>query len=322
MILTANLVGWSRSNHTDFVRAGAELSEPQKQRMQEINGELAMLQTTFAQNVLSEVNDSAVVVDTRAELAGLSEAQLASAAAAATARNLAGRYVIALLNTSGQPSLSSLESRELRERIARTSLARGSRGGEFDNRDVVTRIARLRAERSVLLGYPHHAGYILEEQTAQTVEAVNERLASLVPPAVANAKREAADLQAAAAAEGARLDIASWDWSFYTEKVRARRYDFDASELRPYFEMNNVLGKRRVFRREPALRVELQGATRAARLPSGRSRLGGLRRGTTRRWVCSWPITTHAPRSAAGPGWTRMARSHGSSGRVRSSRTT
>ena len=227
--------------HTDFVRAGAELSEPQKQRMQEINGELAMLQTTFAQNVLSEVNDSAVVVDTRAELAGLSEAQLASAAAAATARNLAGRYVIALLNTSGQPSLSSLESRELRERIARTSLARGSRGGEFDNRDVVTRIARLRAERSVLLGYPHHAGYILEEQTAQTVEAVNERLASLVPPAVANAKREAADLQAAAAAEGARLDIASWDWSFYTEKVRARRYDFDASELRPYFEMNNVL---------------------------------------------------------------------------------
>ena len=92
-----------------------------------------------------------------------------------------------------------------------------------------------------MLGYPNHAAYILERQTAQTIEAVNERLASLTPPAVANAEREAADLQAMANAEGAALELAAWDWSYYTEKVRADRYAFDASQLRPYFEMDNVL---------------------------------------------------------------------------------
>ena len=227
--------------YVDFVRAGARLSESQKERMQEINAELAALGSRFTQNVLDEVNASAVVVETEEELAGLSENEIASAAAAAAARGLENRYVIPLLNTSGQPALASLENRDLRERIARESLARGSQGGEYDNREVITTMARLRAERAAMLGYPNHAAYILERQTAQTVEAVNERLASLAPPAVANAEREAADLQAMANAEGADLELAAWDWSYYTEKVRADRYAFDASQLRPYFEMNNVL---------------------------------------------------------------------------------
>ena len=228
--------------HTDFVRAGAELSASDKERMQAINSELAALQTTFSQNVLSEVNESAVVVDTREELAGLSDSQLASAAQAATARDLEGKFVIPLLNTSGQPSLASLENRQLRQRIMQTSLSRGTRGGEYDNRETITRMARLRAERASLLGYPNHAAYVLEEQTAQTVAAVNERLASLAPPAVANARREAAALQSrVAAADGGDVELASWDWSYYAEKVRADRYNFDESELRPFFEMNNVL---------------------------------------------------------------------------------
>jgi peptidyl-dipeptidase Dcp len=125
----------------------------------------------------------------------------------------------------------------------RGSLARGSEDGEYDNREVITRLAELRAERAVMLGYPNHAAYILDEQTAQTVTAVNERLASLVPPAVANANREAADLQAMASAEGGDVELAAWDWSYYTEKVRAARYDFDASELRPYFEIDAVIEK-------------------------------------------------------------------------------
>ncbi len=227
--------------HTDFVRAGAELAESQKTRMQESSAELAALRTTFSQNVLSEVNEAATVVDTPEELAGLSEDQIAAAIEAATAGDLQEQYVIAMLNTSGQPVLSSLENRELRERIMRTSLARGSRGGEFDNREVISRMARLRAERAVLLGYPNHAAYVLEEETAGSVGAVNDRLASLVPPAVANARREATDLQTIAAADKLDLELAPWDWSYYTEKVRAARYDFDASELRPYFEMDNVL---------------------------------------------------------------------------------
>ena len=227
--------------YVDFVRAGARLSESEKERMQEINAELAALSSRFTQNVLDEVNAAAVVVETEEELAGLSENEIAAAAAAAAARGLENRYVIPLLNTSGQPALASLDNRGLRERITRESLARGSQGGEYDNREVITTIARLRAERAAMLGYPNHAAYILERQTAQTVEAVNERLASLAPPAVANAEREAADLQAMANAEGADLELAAWDWSYYTEKVRADRYAFDASQLRPYLEMDNVL---------------------------------------------------------------------------------
>ena len=227
--------------YVDFVRAGARLSDAEKERMQAINARLAALSSRFTQNVLDEVNASAVVVESRDELAGLSEGQVAAAVAAAEARDLEGRYVIPLLNTSGQPALASLEDRGLRERIMRTSLARGSQGGEYDNRGVITEMARLRAERAAMLGYPNHAAYILERQTARTVDAVNERLASLAPPAVANAEREAADLQAMAAAEGADLALAAWDWSYYTEKVRAERYAFDASQLRPYFEMDNVL---------------------------------------------------------------------------------
>ena len=227
--------------YVDFVRAGARLSDAEKERMQEINARLAALSSRFTQNVLDEVNASAVVVESREELAGLSEGQVASAEAAAAARDLEDRYVIPLLNTSGQPALAALEDRALRERIMRTSLARGSQGGEYDNRGVITETARLRAERAAMLGYPNHAAYILERQTARTVDAVNERLASLAPPAVANAEREAADLQAMAAAEGADLELAAWDWSYYTEKVRAERYAFDESQLRPYFEIDNVL---------------------------------------------------------------------------------
>ena len=227
--------------YTDFVRAGAQVSAAEKERLKAINAELATLGTAFSQNVLGEVNAAAVSVDTQEELAGLSKNEIAAAAEAAVARDLEGKYVIALLNTSGQPALSSLENRALRERIMAASQARGRQGGEFDNRDIVTRMARLRAERAQMLGYPNHAAYILEQQTAQTVDAVNERLASLTPPAVANAQAEAVELQEMIGTEDGDFALAGWDWAYYTEKVRAARYAFDASQLRPYFEMNTVL---------------------------------------------------------------------------------
>ena len=227
--------------YTDFVRAGAQVSAAEKERLKAINAELATLGTAFSQNVLGEVNAAAVSVDTQEELTGLSKNEIAAAAEAAVARDLGGKDVIALLNTSGQPALSSLENRALRERIMAASQARGRQGGEFDNRDIVTRMARLRAERAQMLGYPNHAAYILEQQTAQTVDAVNERLASLTPPAVANAQAEAVDLQEMIGTEDGDFALAGWDWAYYTEKVRAARYAFDASQLRPYFEMNTVL---------------------------------------------------------------------------------
>ena len=227
--------------HTRFVRAGAMLSEGDKGRLKVLNRELAELGTTFSQNVLKEVNELAVVVDSRGELRGLSDNAIAAAEEAARARDLDGKYVIALRNTSSQPSLAFLENRALRQRIYETSLSRGSRGGAFDNRAVVSRIVKLRAERARLLKYPDYATYVLENQTALTSAAVNRRLADLSPPAVANAEREAADLQALIDAEGEDFTLAAWDWAFYTEKLRQERYDFDGSQLRPYFEMDNVL---------------------------------------------------------------------------------
>jgi peptidyl-dipeptidase Dcp len=230
-------------SYKGFIRAGAKLSAADKETLKAMNAELATLQTTFSQNILNEVNASAVVVDSREELTGMSDTKIEVAAEAAKSKDMEGKYVIALLNTSQQPPLGSLEDRALRQRIMEASLARGSHGGEFDNREALARVAKIRAERAQLMGYDNHAAYGLENQTARTTKAVNERLASLAPPAAANAKREAADIQAIIVAEGGDFELASWDWDFYAEKVRMERYNFDASQLRPYFEMNNVLEK-------------------------------------------------------------------------------
>ncbi|PTY05935.1 dipeptidyl carboxypeptidase II [Opitutaceae bacterium EW11] len=227
--------------HADFVRSGAKLSEADKASLRAINAELATLETRFSQNVLNESNASGLVVDTAAELKGLTESQIAAAADAAKAAGKAGKYLIRLMNTTGQPPLASLENRTLRERLLKTSLERCSHGGEYDNRATVARLAELRLERARLLGYPTHAAYVLEEQTALTVDAVNSMLSKLTPPAVANARREAADMQAIIDGESGGFQLAAWDWAYYAEKVRRARYAFDESELRPYFEVNRVL---------------------------------------------------------------------------------
>ncbi|MET3929937.1 M3 family metallopeptidase [Lysobacter sp. OAE881] len=232
--------------YTDFVRAGANLSDADKAKLKQINAELAGLGTKFSQNVLAEVNASAITVDTKEELDGLSDEQIAAAAEAAKARNLPGKYVIALLNTTGQPPEAQLTNRALRERLHKASVARGSRGNEFDNTGIVARVTKLRAERAKLMGYPNYAAYVLEDETAKTPQAVNAMLGQLAPAAVANAKREAADLQAMIDAEQKAkgqptFKLEPWDWSFYSEKVRQQKYSFDESQLKPYFEMQNVL---------------------------------------------------------------------------------
>lgn len=227
--------------HTDFVRAGANLSDADKEKLKAFNAELASLQTTFSQNVLKETNASAIVVDSKQELAGLSENAIAAAAQAAKEAGKEGKFELAMMNTSGQPSLASLDNRALRERILTTSINRGSHGGEFDNRAVLARVAKVRAERAQLMGYPNHATYSLEDQTAKTTDAVNKMLGDLAPAAVANARKEAADMQKLIDAEKGGFQLAAWDWAYYAEKVRSARYDFDESQLRPYFELDNVL---------------------------------------------------------------------------------
>ncbi len=230
----------------DFVRAGAGLTAEQQQQMREINAEIAILQTQYSQNVLSEVNDLAIVVDSHEELTGLSEALITAAEEEAVSRDMPGKFVIPLLNTSGQPGLGSLQNRTLRERIHNTSLSRGSRGGEFSNTEILSDVLRLRASRARLLGYDNHAEYILEDRTAGTVEAVNQRLAELALPAAENARTEANDLQQLIDEEGLDLELEAWDWQYYTEKLRVARYQFDESQLQPYFEIDNVL-QRGVF---------------------------------------------------------------------------
>jgi peptidyl-dipeptidase Dcp len=231
--------------HTVFTRAGAKLSDSQKTKLREINEQISTLTTKFRQTVLQGVNDAAVVIDDRAELDGLSDAQIAVAAEAAKARGLEGKWVIALLNTTTQPTLSQLTNRAVRERIYRASANRGW-GGKFDTTALIADIVKLRAERAALLGYANHAAYVLEDETALTESAVNNMLKQLAPAAVANAKREAADIQAlidaqAKANGAAPFKVAAWDWDFYAEQVRKQKYAYDESQVRPYFEMDRVL---------------------------------------------------------------------------------
>ncbi len=231
--------------HTDFVRAGARLSAADKDKLKAMNSQLAELQTTFAQNVLEEANASALIVDTREELAGMTDKAIDAAAKVAAARGLEGKFAIPVVNTTGQANLAVLTNRAVRERLMAASLARGSHGGKFDNTAVVLQLAKLRAEKAALLGYPSFAAYSLEDQTARTPEAVNELLSAFARPAVANARKEGAEIQQVIDKEnggkGNSFELAAHDWSFYSDKVRAERFNFDQNQLKPYFELNSVL---------------------------------------------------------------------------------
>ncbi len=227
--------------HTDFVRAGAQLSDADKEKLKALNGSIATLQTAFTQAVLKETNASALIVDSRAELAGMDDGAIDAAAAAAKAKGLDGKFLVAVVNTSGQPPLAVLTNRAVREKLMALSLNRGSHGGEFDTRETVLKIAKARAEKATLLGYANFAAYSLEDQTAHDTKAVNKLLGELAKPAVNNARKEAADLQAIVDAEGGNFKIDASDWAHYTDKVRAQRFAFDENQLKPYFELNNVL---------------------------------------------------------------------------------
>ncbi|MDG2140527.1 MAG: M3 family metallopeptidase [Gammaproteobacteria bacterium] len=227
--------------YINFVRAGAALNVEQQEQMKMLNAEIAVLETNFSQNVLNEANELAIVVASREELIGLNESRINAAASEAVERQSEGEFVIPLLNTSGQPSLAGIQNRALRERIHKTSLSRGHRGGQFDNRETLSKVLRKRAERAQLLGYKNHAEYIVEDQTAPGVDSINERLSLLAASAAVNTIKEAAELQAIIDEDGEGFDLASWDWDFYTEKLRSRRFEFDASELKSYFELDNVL---------------------------------------------------------------------------------
>ncbi len=227
--------------HLDFVRAGAQLAGPDKTKLRALNEESSKLSTAFSEHTLKEMNAGAVVVDKVEDLAGLSPADVDAAASAAQARGLTGKWVIPLINTTGQPALATLTNRALRERIYRASIARGRKGGAHDTRAIVARLAQLRAQRAALLGFSDHASYALDDQMAKTPKAALALLAQLAEGAVARAKEETRDMQAIVDQEQGGFEIQPWDWALYSEKVRKARYDLDEAELRPYFELYRVL---------------------------------------------------------------------------------
>ncbi|MGY1751761.1 M3 family metallopeptidase [Blastococcus sp. SYSU D01042] len=223
--------------HLDFRLAGAQLDEAGRERLTALNQELSGLTTTFGQNVQLAMEAAAVHVDDVAQLAGLSPEEIDAARTAATDRGSEG-WLLPLFLPTRQPVLAKLRDRDLRRRVHEASVGRAS-SGEHDNGPVAVRIATLRAQRARLLGFASHAELVLADQTARTTEAVDAMLASMVPASVANAEAEAAVLAEAAARDG--VELAPWDWAFYSEQVRAERYAVDTAALRSYFELDRVL---------------------------------------------------------------------------------
>jgi peptidyl-dipeptidase Dcp len=226
--------------YTEFVHSGANLSDQDKEQLKSLNKELSSLSDAFSKKLLEATKAGGYATQDKSSLAGLSDAQLAAAAQAAKGRNASG-YVIPLQNTTQQPVLASLSVRATREAIFGNSWNRAEHGDANDTREIIARIAQLRAQRARLLGFASHAAWKLEDQMAKTPEAALQFMDALVPVATAKAASEAKDIQEVIDAQKAGFTLQAWDWDFYGDQVRKAKYDLNDAEIKPYFEINNVL---------------------------------------------------------------------------------
>jgi peptidyl-dipeptidase Dcp len=224
-----------------FVRVGALLSDADKATLRKLNEEESKLTTEFQTKLLAATNAAALVIDDKKQLAGFSEADLAAAAEAAKSRKLDGKWVVVLQNTTQQPAQVSLKDRATREKLFDASIHRADRGDANDTRAIIQRLAKLRAERAELLGYKNYASYSLDDQMAKTPENAIKLMTDMLPAATAKAAGEQADMQALVDKQKGGFKIAPWDWQFYAEQVRKQQYDLDESQIKPYFELDNVL---------------------------------------------------------------------------------
>lgn len=220
----------------DLIFAGAHLSDEQRKQLKQLNEELSKLEVQFSKNVLKDTNDLAVIVENIEELEGLSENEISAASAAAKDRGVDGKWLIAMVNFTGNPVLDSLTNRELRKKIMNASKLKANRSNESDNKPILLQIVKLRAERARLFGKQTHAEHVIAVQTAEHPDKVHAMLQKIAPAAVRNARAEAEDL-----AKLSGEEIESWDWGFYTEKLRLGRFNIDTSKMRPYFELERVL---------------------------------------------------------------------------------
>jgi peptidyl-dipeptidase Dcp len=227
--------------YRDFVRAGALLSDADKIAMRALNKEQSQLVDQFRNKVLADTNTSALVISEQAELDGLPAADIAAAAEAASKGGQAGKWVIALQNTTQQPAQTYLKNRAVRERLFEASSQRCDRGGENDTKAIVARLAQLRAQRARLLGYPTFAAYVLDDQMARTPENAIKLMTDLATAATNKARGEATRMQELIAKENSPFKLEPWDWQYYAERFRKSEYDLDESAIRPYFELDRVL---------------------------------------------------------------------------------
>ena len=228
------------NTYRDFVRAGALLDEGQKARMRELNQELSLQTVKFGENVLAETNAFKLVIDKKADLAGLPPSVVAMGAETAKQAGLDGKWLFTIQVPSMTPFLTYSERRDLREKLHRAYFMKGDNDNEHDNKEVAKRIADLRRLRAGILGYGNHAAFVLENNMAKTPERVESFLRQLWVPTAAKAREEAAELQALVDRGRGRFKLASWDWWYYTEKLRQEKYALDDSALRPYFKLDSV----------------------------------------------------------------------------------
>jgi peptidyl-dipeptidase Dcp len=223
-----------------FVRGGANLPAEKQERFRQINEALSKLELQFGDNVLAETNSFEMVVDSKSDLAGLPEGVIAAAAEKAEKVGKAGKWVFTLDKPSLIPFIQFAENRDLREKLYKGYYMRCENGNEFDNSSIVAQVMSLRVERANMLGYPTHAHYVLEENMAKTPDVVNAFLKKLWDPSILRAKAEAKDMQKMIDKEGGKFKLASWDWWYYSEKVRKEKYDLDEEMLKPYFPLEGV----------------------------------------------------------------------------------
>ena len=229
-----------KETYENFVRNGAALSADKQARFREINQELSVLTLQFGQNVLADVNNFKMYIDNETDLAGLPASVVAAAAEAAASEGEEGKWLFTLQNPSVMPFLSYADNRDLREVMGRAYTMRGNNENEQNNQEIINRLVELRLERSQLLGHDNYAQFALQNRMAGNVETVESFLKQIWDAALPIARKEATELQKMIDSEGHDFDLAFWDWRYYAEKVRKEKYDIDESELRQYFEINNV----------------------------------------------------------------------------------
>lgn len=223
-----------------FTRGGANLSQADQGKLRDLNSRIAMLQVAFGQNMLKETNAFKLVIDKKEDLAGLGDAQVASAAKAASAAGMEGKWLFTLHNPSIMPFLQNSANRELREKIFKGYIMRGNNNNENDNKDVVKQLVTLRLEKAKLMGYDDFAAYVLEERMAKNEGSVYALLDELWTPALDKAKEELADIKAEIRKEGKSFNPEGWDWRYYFEKAKKAKFNLDENEVRPYLKLENV----------------------------------------------------------------------------------